>query len=196
MTRIPLPTGKSDVPSEISIQPSPEGLAAALPEEVQSEVTAVLENREQIQVPETLRSPHLIVKRWLEQKRERRKVDQLSGRRSEPQLDETERRKLRILSAIFTETEKLGHAIKETHGEAYFEIGAQRLDYRLFEPSRQVVIQVMRNAGDRGIRLSPRGPTFNQRESFASKSRPGFLNRSENDGATGKGRRWKSSSVT
>ena len=142
VTRIPLPTAKSDVPSEISIQPSPEGLAAALPEEVRSEVTAVLENRDQIQVPETLRSPHPIVKRWLEQKRERRKVDQLSGRRSEPPLDETERRKLRILSAIFTETEKLGHAVKETHGEAYFEIGAQRLDYRLFEPSKQVVIQL------------------------------------------------------
>jgi hypothetical protein len=142
VTRAPLPTAKSEVPSEISIQSSPEGLAAALPEKVRSEVTAVLENRQQIQVPETLRSPHSIVKRWLEQKRERRKVDQLSGRRSEPPLDETERRKLRILSAIFTETEKLGHAVKETHGEAYFEIGAQRLDYRLFEPSKQVVIQL------------------------------------------------------
>jgi hypothetical protein len=142
VTRIPLPTAKSDVPSEISIQASPETLAAALPEEVRSEVTAVLENREQILVPETLRSPLPIVKRWLEQKRERRKVDQLSGRRSEPPLDETERRKLRILSAIFTETEKLGHTVKETRGGAYFEIGAQRLDYRLFEPSKQVVIQL------------------------------------------------------
>jgi hypothetical protein len=141
VTRIPLPTAKSDVPSEILIQPSPES-PEALPEAVRSEVTAVLEHREQIHVPETLRSPHPIVKRWLEQKRERRKVDQLSDRRSEPPLDETERRKLRILSAIFTETEKLGHAVKETHGEAYFEIGAQRLDYRLFEPSKQVIIQL------------------------------------------------------
>ena len=40
VTRIPLPTAESDVPSEISIQPSPEGLAAALPEKVRSEVTA------------------------------------------------------------------------------------------------------------------------------------------------------------
>jgi hypothetical protein len=142
VTRIPLPTAKSDVPSEILIQPSPESPEAALSEKVRSEVTAVLENRQQIQVPETLRSPHPIVKRWLEQKRERRKVDQLSGRRSEPPLDETERRKLRILSAIFTETEKLGHAVKETHGGAHFEIGAQRLDYGLFEPSKQVVIQL------------------------------------------------------
>lgn len=57
--------------------------------------------------------PHPIVKRWLEQKRERRKVDQLSGRRSEPSFGETERRKLRILNAIFRETGKLGHAVKE-----------------------------------------------------------------------------------
>jgi hypothetical protein len=142
VTRIPLPTAKSDVPSEILIQPSPESPEALFPEQVRAEVAAVLENRDQIQVPETLRNPHPVVKRWLEQKRERRKVDQLSDRRSEPPLDETERRKLRILSAIFAETEKLGHAVKETHGEAYFEIGAQRLDYRLFEPSKQVVIQL------------------------------------------------------
>ena len=75
-------------------------------------------------------------------KNQRFATHKLSGRRSEPPLDETKRRKLRILSAIFTATEKLGHTVKETHGEAYFEIGAQRLDYRLFQPSKQVVIQL------------------------------------------------------
>jgi hypothetical protein len=142
VTRIPLPTAKSDVPSEILIQPSPEGPAAALPEQVRAEVAAVLENRDQIQVPETLRSPHPIVERWLEQKRERRKVDQLSGRRSEPPLDATERRKLRIFSAIFSEIEKLGRTVKETRGEVYFEIGAQRLDYKVSEHYKQVQIQL------------------------------------------------------
>jgi hypothetical protein len=88
VNRIPLPTAKSEVPSEILIQPSPESPEAAFPEQVRAEVAAVLENRDQIQVPETLRSPHPIVKLWLERKRERRKVDQLSGRRSEPPLDE------------------------------------------------------------------------------------------------------------
>jgi hypothetical protein len=137
VTRIPFPTAKSDVPSEILIQPSPESPAAPLPEQVRAEVAAVLEVRDQFQVPETLRSPHPIVKRWLEQKRERRKVDQLSGRRSEPFLDETERRKLRILSAIFSEIEKLGHAVKSTRGEVYFEIGGQKLDYKVSEHYRQ-----------------------------------------------------------
>jgi len=131
VTRIPLPTAKSDVPSEILIQPSRDSPAAVLPEQVRAQVTAVLEHRDHIQVPETLRSPHPIVKRWLEQKQERRKVDQLSGRRSEPSLNETERRKLRILSAIFSETEKLGHTVKDTRGEVYFEIGGQRLDYKV-----------------------------------------------------------------
>ena len=142
VTRIPLPTAKSDVPSEILIQPSPESPEAALSEKVREEVAAVLEIRDQIQVPETLRSPHPIVKSWLERKRERRKVDQLSGRRSEPPLDETERRKLRILSAIFSEIEKLGHAVKETRGEIYFEIGGQRLDYKVSEHYRQIHIQL------------------------------------------------------
>jgi hypothetical protein len=138
----PLPTAKSEHPSEIRIQPSPEGPAAVLPEQVQVEVTAVLENRDQIRVSETLRSPHPIVERRLEKKRERRKVDQLSGRRSEHPLDATERRKLRILSAIFTEIEKLDHAVKETSDEVYFEIGAQRLDYKVSEHYKQVEIQL------------------------------------------------------
>jgi hypothetical protein len=43
VTRSPLPNTKSDVPSEILIQPSPEGPEAALPEQVRAEVTAVLE---------------------------------------------------------------------------------------------------------------------------------------------------------
>jgi len=133
----PLPTAKSEHPSEIRIQPSPEDPAAVLPEQLQVEVTAVLENRDQIRVSETLRNPHPIVERRLEKKRERRKVDQLSGRRSEPTLDATERRK-RILSAIFTEIEKLDHAVKETSDEVYFEIGAQRLDYKVSEHYTQV----------------------------------------------------------
>jgi hypothetical protein len=142
VTRAPLPTAKADHPSEIWIQPSPESPAAALPEQVKEELTAVLQNRDQIQVPETLRSPHPIVERWLEQKRERRKVDQLSRRRSEFPLDATERRKLRILSAIFSEIEKFGHAVKETSDEVYFEIGAQRLDYKVSEHYKQVKIQL------------------------------------------------------
>jgi hypothetical protein len=143
VTRIPLSTAKSDVPSEILIQPSPESPEAALPEQVRAEVTAVLDSRDQIRVPETLRSPHPIVKSWLERKRERRKVDQLSGRRrSEPQLDETERRKLKILSAIFSEIEKLGHAVKGTGGEVHFEIGGQRLEYKVSEHYKQVQIQL------------------------------------------------------
>jgi hypothetical protein len=142
VTRIALPTAKSDVPSEILIQPSPESPEAALSEKVREEVAAVLEIRDQIQVPETLRSPHPIVKSWLERKRERQKVDQLSGRRSEPSFDETERRKLRILSAIFNETEKLGHAVKDTRGDVYFEIGGQRLDYKVSEHYRQVQVQL------------------------------------------------------
>jgi hypothetical protein len=48
VTRPPLPSASSDLPSEILIQPSPEAPAAALPEQVRAEVTAVLENRDQI----------------------------------------------------------------------------------------------------------------------------------------------------
>jgi hypothetical protein len=55
VTKIPLPTAKSDVPSEILIQPPPESAAATLPDQVRDEVTSVLENLDQIQVPELAR---------------------------------------------------------------------------------------------------------------------------------------------
>ncbi len=67
VTRTRLPIAKSDLPLEIWIKPSPEGQEeVAVPEPVRAKVTAVLKNRDQIRVPETLRSPHSIVKRWLE----------------------------------------------------------------------------------------------------------------------------------
>jgi hypothetical protein len=56
--------------------------------------------------------------------------------------DETERRKLRLLSAIFSEIEKVGHGVKETGGEVYFEIGGQRLEYKVSEHYKQVQIQL------------------------------------------------------
>jgi len=43
--KVPLPSGKADFPSEVLIQFSPEGSAAALPEQVRAAVTAALENR-------------------------------------------------------------------------------------------------------------------------------------------------------
>jgi len=61
VTKAPLRTAKSGLPSEVFIQPSPAGPAAALPEQVRAEVTAVLGNRDQIRGSETLRNPHPIV---------------------------------------------------------------------------------------------------------------------------------------
>ena len=47
-----------------------------------------------------------------------------------------------ILSAIFSEIEKLGHTVRETRDEIYFEIGAQRLDYKVSEHYKQVKTQL------------------------------------------------------
>ena len=198
VTKVPLPTAKSDVSSEILIQPSPESPESALPQQVRAEVTALLENRDQIQVPETLRSPHPIVKSWLERKRERGKVDRLSGRRSEPPLDKTERRKLRILSAIFSEIEKLGHAVKETGGEVYFDVGGQRLGYKVSEHYKQVQIQLSDEERRRSWNPAIATRTDLQATGGALflKSRPGYLSRSGNAGAMANGRSWKSSSAT
>ena len=58
--------------------------------------------------------------------------------------------------AIFSGIEKVGHAVKETRGEVYFEIGGQRLGYEVSERYRQVQIHL----SDAEASLGPRGSSF------------------------------------
>ena len=144
--KTPLPPAKPDAPDEISIEPSPAEGEEKIPEAVRAEVEKVLEERDLIRVPETLSSPHPIVAGWIDQKRERRLQDQLSGsRHTEPRMDSTDRRRLRILSTLFKQVEKIGHFVKmdrDNPRKAYpfFEIDQLRLDFKLSEQHKQVRI--------------------------------------------------------
>ena len=98
MLKTPLPASKPNAPDEIRVEPTPDDAAEKVPEAVRAELETVLEKRDLIRVPETLSSPHPIVANWIDQKRERRLQDQLSGsRHTEPRMDSTDRRRLRIL---------------------------------------------------------------------------------------------------
>jgi len=141
-----LPPSEPNAPDEIRVEPSPDDPAEKIPEAARVELETVLEKRDLIRVPETLSSPHPIVANWIDQKRERRLQDQLSGsRHSEPRMDSTGRRRLRILSTLFKEIEKIGHFVKVERDNPrddhpFFEIDQQRLDFKLSEQHKQVKI--------------------------------------------------------
>jgi hypothetical protein len=142
VSKIPLPVPKSKLPPEISIQRTPVATESPVPEQVRAEVNAVIEKRDRIRVPETLSSPHPIIEKWLQQKRERHTANRLSGSRgTDPRMDSTERRRLRILSTIFKEVEKLGHGVKETpEGQVYLEFESQKIEFKLSQRYQQVQV--------------------------------------------------------
>jgi hypothetical protein len=135
ITKTPLPPSKPNSLDEIRIEPNPAEAEEKIPESVRAEVETVLKKRGLIRVPETLSNPHPIVAGWLDQKRERRLQEQLSGSRHiEARMDSTDRHRLRILSTLFGEVEIIGHFVKtdrENRSQAYFEIDEQRLDFKL-----------------------------------------------------------------
>src|ERR1700687_5875264 len=100
--KTPLPPSKPNSLDEIRIEPSPAEAEEKIAEAVRAEVETMLEKRGLIRVPDTLSRRHPIVAGWLEQKRERRLQDQLSGSHHiEARMDSTDRRRLRILSTLF-----------------------------------------------------------------------------------------------
>ena len=113
LLKTPVPPPKPNSRDEIRIDPSPTETAEKIPEAVRAEVETILKKRGLIRVPETLSSLHPIVAGWLEQKRERRLQERLSGSHHiEARMDSTDRRRLRILSTLFKEVEKIGHLVK------------------------------------------------------------------------------------
>jgi hypothetical protein len=141
-----LPPAKPNTVDEICIEPTQPEELKTISEAVRSEVATALEKRDLIRVPETLSSPHPIVAGWIDEKRERRLQDRLSGNRhTQPRMDSADRRRLRILSTLFKEVERLGHFVKMDRdnpykAHAYFEIDGQRLDFKMTEHQRQVKI--------------------------------------------------------
>jgi hypothetical protein len=141
-----LPPAKPNTVDEICIELTPREELEKISEAVRSELTTALEKRDLIRVPETLSSPHPIVAGWIDEKRERRLQNRLAGgRHTQPRMDSADRRRLRILSTLFKEVERLGHFVKMDRNNpykahAYFEIDGQRLDFKLTEHHRQVKI--------------------------------------------------------
>lgn len=94
-------------------------------------------------MPQTLAKPHPLIKKWIDEDHKREAENRRSRwpMRHDP-IDGTavKKRRLRIMSALFFEWERLGHRVK-TDGYSshvpYLEIGKRKIEFTLFEYERQ-----------------------------------------------------------
>ncbi|MCA3503519.1 MAG: hypothetical protein IOD05_09780 [Rhodobacter sp.] len=93
-------------------------------------------------VPERLSKPHPIVAGWIEKRAKDREESRRwgsTGRSSLPDFSELERRKQRILNALFKALDAHGHAVTETpRGDLQVRLGGKQVAFRMREKLKQV----------------------------------------------------------
>jgi hypothetical protein len=142
-----LPPAQVDTQLEVTIQPTPPkpvpSAPLAIPEAVEAEIAAETAKIKAVRVPVTLTQAHPLIRKWIDEDRQRER----ENRRSKwpmphDPIDGTEvqKRRLRILSALFAEWERLGHRVKSegySYHHAYLEIEGRKIEFALFEYERQ-----------------------------------------------------------
>lgn len=128
VSQTPLPALRQGTPAQATIAPSlPAALAPQLSKELEDALTAARRLTADLTVPERLLRPHPIIASWIEDCRRRReeaKRDPWYRRDlAPPDFAPIQRRRHRILSALFTALEKHGYAAKvDQRGAPYLEI--------------------------------------------------------------------------
>lgn len=135
-----LPPAKPGTPGAATIAPSPTD---------RGDLRATIEQRAgsigPIRVPERLARPHPVIARWIEEHRSRQE-DARQHRRTwphsnhrVPDLTESDRRRHRILHALFRALEEHGASIGENERRQLFvEISGEKIEFGCHEKSRQV----------------------------------------------------------
>jgi hypothetical protein len=119
VTQTPLPPAKVDTLRSVTIEPPGKQLEPSPPppppQSVQEKIEAAKQSGKPVTVPKTLSSPHWIVQAWLDEDRRERQAsrhDPYWSRLHTP-VDKTEldKRRLRILSALFKALEDRGYKL-------------------------------------------------------------------------------------
>lgn len=136
----PLPTRRPDIPVQIRITPTPE-TTDGLRDHIQAEA----ERLGTIAVPDRLARPHPLIAGWLRDRRERQqraRLEQEPWRRSlysVPNWTGTDRRRHRVLHALFRALEGRGATIAEDdRGRLNATIGGEAIAFELRGKLRQV----------------------------------------------------------
>jgi len=145
VSQTPLPALREGTPAQATIAPSlPAPPAPQLSKELEEALTAAARRfTAGLTVPERLLRPHPIIASWIEERRRRReeaKRDPWYRRDlALPDFEPIQRRRHRILSALFTALEQHGYAAKvDPRGAPYVEIDREPAQFTLKEKYRQV----------------------------------------------------------
>jgi hypothetical protein len=149
VSKVPLPAPRPMTPQETAIQRTlgsqllPEPPASRDPE-LQARINAALASAQAVRVPRSLSNPHPLIGKWMDEDRRAQKriresfyaPAHLSITRTE-----TDWRRLRILTSLFREFERIGHgltAARERRSPIVIRSKSAHLEFVLIEPIRRV----------------------------------------------------------
>jgi hypothetical protein len=130
----------------VTIQPTPpKAKEPDLPPEIQAQSEAARAAAESITVPERLTRPHPIIEQWLAE-HERRKDEvrrerdpMLRRLRTPREFSPLDRRKHRVLDALFKALEQQGAKVKEDErGTLFAEMKGEKVEFQIREKQKQV----------------------------------------------------------
>jgi hypothetical protein len=161
-----LPEREEGTPKSATITPTPPPAPPPeVPPEVQRQVDAAKSRAGSVLVPVRLAQPHPVIAGWLrereeERERARRKRDPWLRNRAPTDWTASERRRHRILDALFKSAERQGIRVKQPDRfTVYLEASGERVDFKLREKQKQVRVQ---KSPDEMKRLLPGEKTWRQ----------------------------------
>lgn len=139
------PLAKSGSARSITIRPTPLPLPPIeLPPEVQQQVEKARASESALAVPERLLRPHAVIASWLAEHEERKRRarnerDPWTRDLYRPsEFTETDRRKHRILDALFKAIERQGGKVKQgERGVLFAEVLGEKVEFQVREKQRQ-----------------------------------------------------------
>lgn len=140
-----LPDREDGTPQTATISPTPPSVSPPeMPPEVQQQIDAAKQTAGAVAVPARLVRPHPVIAAWLAEREEerlraRRERDPWRRTLGPPDWSESERRRHRILDALFKAAERHGICIKQPDRfTLFFEASGERVNFKLTEKHKQV----------------------------------------------------------
>lgn len=165
-----LPPIGEDTATSVTITPTPESPPPPkLPDAVQKMLNESDKNGVTLSVPRRLTRPHRIISHWLgdhARRKEEAKRERAPWTRKlfDPgEFSTLDRRRHRILDALFKELERLGGKIEEDGNKLFHKLRGERIEFQLREKQKQVRRpltedeQRWRSSTDRGWRQELQG---------------------------------------
>lgn len=147
VSKLPLPEAQPMTTKETAIRQNPRSRAAAEPPrnpELQARIDAALGSCVPVRVPKSLSNPHSIIRGWMDEDRRARErlcESLYAPRHRSVTQTPTNRRRLRILTALLREFERMGYRViaeREERQPVTVRSATAELKFMLFEPMRRV----------------------------------------------------------